>query len=134
MRSYEFRGDVGLRTNTAVVVKFLTRGICALVTCLLLARVSDSEQLPTIVVDWNNTVLAAVRRARIGPPMAARALAIVHTCMYDAWAAYDSRALGTQFGSKLRRPRSDRTDANKRIAISYAAHRAAVDLFPLLSG
>ena len=30
--------------------------------------------------------------------MVARALAIVHTCMYDAWAAYDDRARGTQLG------------------------------------
>jgi len=27
--------------------------------------------------------------------MVSRALAVVHTCMYDAWAAYDEHALGT---------------------------------------
>lgn len=62
--------------------------------------------------------------------MVSRALAIVHTCMFDAWAAYDARAIGTQYGDRLRRPRAERTTANKTEAISFAAHRAAVDLFP----
>jgi hypothetical protein len=30
--------------------------------------------------------------------MVARALFIVHNCMYDAWAAYDRTAVGTVFG------------------------------------
>ena len=44
--------------------------------------------------------------------------------MYDAWAAYDDRAVGTQLGGALRRPASERTLANKERAISYAAYRA----------
>jgi hypothetical protein len=63
--------------------------------------------------------------------MVARALAIVHTCIYDAWAAYDKRALGTQLGSSLRQPERERTLANKNEAISFAAYRASVDLFPI---
>jgi hypothetical protein len=62
--------------------------------------------------------------------MVARALAIVHTCMYDAWAAYDARALGTQFGAGLRRSVRAHTPQNIETSISYAAYRAAVDLFP----
>jgi hypothetical protein len=45
-------------------------------------------------------------------------------------AAYDQKAAGTQFGSRLRRPRRERTFRNKNKAISFAAYRAAVDLFP----
>jgi len=63
--------------------------------------------------------------------MAARALAIMHTCMYDAWAAYDELAVGTQLRGALRRPPSDRTEANKERAISYAAYRALVDVLPV---
>jgi hypothetical protein len=63
--------------------------------------------------------------------MVSRALAILHTCIYDAWAAYDKRAIGTQLGDSLRRPRRERTLANKNEAISFAAYRAAVDLFPM---
>jgi hypothetical protein len=84
----------------------------------------------TLVVQWNNAFLQGVRDSKIGPPMVARALAISHTCMYDAWAAYDARAKGTQLGGSLRRPPNERTPANKREAISFAAYRAAVDLFP----
>src|SRR5258708_32490438 len=63
--------------------------------------------------------------------MVARALAIVHTCIYDAWAAYDKRAVGTRFGDELRRPKRERTLANKNEAISFAAYRALADLFAL---
>jgi hypothetical protein len=51
--------------------------------------------------------------------------------MYDAWAAYDEHAVGTQLGAALRRPASERTLANKEKAVSYAAYRALVDLLPV---
>jgi hypothetical protein len=89
------------------------------------ARSGDS-----IVVQWNEALLEAVRRSRLGPPMVARALAIAHTCMYDAWAAYDERAVGTALGGSLRQPARSRTLANTEQAVSFAAHRAAADLFP----
>lgn len=84
----------------------------------------------SVVLQWNEATLQAVRVTRPGPPMVARALAIVHTAMYDAWAAYDARATGTRLGAQLRRPARERTDANKRRAVSYAAYRAISDLFP----
>lgn len=61
--------------------------------------------------------------------MVARALAIAHTCVYDAWAAYHRRAVGTRLGGSLRRPPDERTLASVKRAISFAAYRAAVDLF-----
>jgi hypothetical protein len=84
----------------------------------------------SIVVQWNNALLQGVRDSKLGPPMVARALAVGHTCMFDAWAAYDREAVGTRLGSALRRPSAERTLANKEEAISFAAYRAAVDLFP----
>ena len=83
-----------------------------------------------VALRWNSAALQGVRDSRLGPPMVARALAIVQTCAYDAWAAYDRLAVGTQLGGSLRRPPSERTLVNKNAAISYAAYRAAVDLFP----
>ncbi len=92
---------------------------------------AHSQDLPSnVVIQWNRAALQGVRDSKLGPPMVARALAIVHTCIYDAWAAYDARALGTQQGNSLRQPRHERTAANKNKAISFAAYRAAVDLFP----
>ena len=90
------------------------------------AQLGDST-----VVQWNEAALQAVRATRLSPPIVARALAIIHTAMYDAWAAYDARAVGTRFGAQLRRPANERTEANKRRAVSYAAYRALSDLFPL---
>ena len=84
----------------------------------------------SVVIKWNEAALQGVRDSKIGPPMVARALAIVHTCAFDAWAAYDGRAVGTRLGSALRRPSREHMLANINMAISFAAYRAAVDLFP----
>jgi hypothetical protein len=85
---------------------------------------------PSVALAWDATVLEAIRRTRLGPPMVARALAVIHTAMFDAWAAYDPTALGTRLGDLFRRPAAERTPANKGEAISYAAYHTAVDLFP----
>src|SRR5215475_8225065 len=88
----------------------------------------------TIVGDWNAAALQEVRLSpalRNGPPMVARALAIAHTCMYDAWAAYDDDAVATtDLDGTRRRPRAERTDPNKAQAISFAAYRCLLNLFP----
>src|SRR5207253_861100 len=99
-------------------------GIAAVCFCLPFAVTA------TVVVDWNNAALTEVKASRLGPPIAARSLAIAHTCMYEAWVAYDSRAIGTVLGARLRRPASERTDANKAKAISYAAYRCLANLYP----
>jgi hypothetical protein len=83
-----------------------------------------------VVIGWNNQVIEAIRVDSSGPGPWARALAIVHTAMYDAWAAYDTLAIGTRYGGALRRPLLERTAANKVQAMSYAAHRTCVDLYP----
>jgi hypothetical protein len=95
-----------------------------------LARASRCPKGPNVVLRWNDAVLQGVRDSRLGPPMVARALAIVHTSVFDAWAAYDRTAVGTRLGGALRRPARERSNANKSRAISFAAYRAAVDIFP----
>ena len=106
------------------------RAVVAVAFFTFIYTVSIFAQSPTIVVQWNQAALQGVRDSTLGPPMVARALALVHTCAYDAWAAYDKRANGTHLGGQLRRPAKERTLANKNKAISFAAYRAAVDLFP----
>ena len=83
-----------------------------------------------VVILWNDALLQGVRDSKLGPPMVSRALAIAHTCMFDAWAAYSSHAVGTEFGGALRRPANERRFDAKIQAISFAAYRAAVDLLP----
>jgi len=97
----------------------------------LAAGVASANPRPPVTLLWNSAALQGIRDAKLGAPVVARALAIVHTCMYDAWAAYDERALGTQLAGALRRPASERTLANKEQAISYAAYRALTDVLPV---
>jgi hypothetical protein len=62
--------------------------------------------------------------------MAARSFAILHTCMYNAWCAYDPLAQPTHKPLAPRRPLAECTSANKAVAMSYAAYTALVDQFP----
>ena len=83
-----------------------------------------------VVLKWNEQTLMAIRQFKTPPPIATRALDIVHTSAYDAWAAYDPVAVGTRLGGSLRRPAAERTTAYKSMAISYAAYRALLNLYP----
>ena len=95
------------------------------------AQSTSPSRRSGLTMQWNSAALQGVRDAKLGAPVVARALAIVHTCMYDAWAAYDERAVGTQLAGALRRPATERTQANKEQAISYAAYRALADVLPV---
>src|ERR1051326_8845982 len=59
-----------------------------------------------VVIQWNNAALQAVRDVNPGPTVAARALAIMHTAMYDAWAAFDPVAVPTRPNGIPRQPGS----------------------------
>lgn len=100
------------------------------VLAALVPNLSAGAAPQTVVVQWDSAAIQGVRDAKMGAPEAARALAITHTCMYDAWAPYVERAVGTQLSGALRRPANERTEANKERAISYAAYRALVDVLP----
>ena len=84
---------------------------------------------PSAVVIWNRAALQEVRLGKLSPPVAARALAVAHTCMYDAWTVYDARAIPVAATSP-RRPAGEFSDFNKHKAVSYAAYRCLYNLFP----
>jgi hypothetical protein len=92
---------------------------------LLAASAADN-----VVLQWNNACLEAVRRFPPGPTVVARSLAVLHTAMFDAWSAYDAAAVPTIQRRAWRRPPAERTEGNKAQAVSFAAYRALVDLFP----
>jgi hypothetical protein len=112
--------------------RYVRTTVLAVATLVISSTVEAAED--NVVLRWNTALLRAVRTVRSSPPVTARALAILHTCMYDAWAAYDAVAVGTGHGAALRQPPSLRTPENKAIAISYAAHQALNDLFPSEAG
>lgn len=64
------------------------------------------------------------------PTIISRQMAIPMTAMYDAWAAYDERAVGTRLGGSLRRPPAERTQQNRETAIAYAVYRTLCYVFP----
>ena len=79
---------------------------------------------------WNEALLQAVRDTKPGPTVVARAIAVAHTCMFDAWSAYDAVAVPTRPHLRWRRPPAERTADRKAEAVSYAAWIALRDLFP----
>lgn len=87
-----------------------------------------------VVLRWNEQLLATIRLnpTITGPTVASRALGVLHTAIYDAWAAYDP-AKATLQNENTEQPLSSDSavnDANKSKAISFAAYKTLVDLFP----
>jgi hypothetical protein len=74
---------------------------------------------------WNEMALTVMGSA---PQL--HALALLHTCMYNAWAAYDGTARQTVRGVAVRLPRAERDAASKTAAMSHGARRVLVTLFP----
>jgi hypothetical protein len=100
---------------------------------VLVHRTPAADFQPTAAYKWLEVLLEASGRDALRysprPTVLSRTDAIVLTAMYDAWAAYDEKAVGTRLGGKLRRPKSERTLTNKERAIGYAAYRALLFVY-----
>ena len=70
---------------------------------------------------WNALALGTIGTVALAHEPA-RALALVHTCMYNAWAAYDDNARQTAHGVAVRLPRAERDAASQAAAMGHAAH------------
>jgi hypothetical protein len=89
------------------------------------------------ILFWSSVALRANRvshtdgsREQNGPPLSARALAIVHLAMYDAYAAIDHKA-GPPYLPYLPKPPHW---ASAQAAVAGAAHKALSSLFPSQRG
>ena len=92
-----------------------------------------------VILQWDEELLEYIRGHKsTGPTVTARAIGVLHTATYDAWAPYDANAVDTRQRLRLdptdpnlvtRQPAGE-ADANKKEAISYAAYTTLVDLFP----
>src|SRR5262245_11469532 len=84
---------------------------------------------------WHNIMqeVAArdVERNGARPPVLSRQMMIWAVAMFDAWAAYDDKAVGTRLGGSLRRPPAERTLANKNKAVAYASYRALLGVYAM---
>lgn len=116
--------------NTPIALCAIVRGFHAALAMggMLLSHGVQAQS--SLVADWNESALVEVRAGKLPPPVVARALAIVHTCMYDAWTAYSPTAIGTALDPGVRQPASLHTLANKEVAVSYAAYQCLRNLFP----
>lgn len=76
------------------------------------------------VLDWNGTMLEAIRVDSTPPPAASRAMAIVHTAIFDAVNSI-SREYEPYLTRVVVHPR-----ASQDAAVAGAAHQALVALFP----
>ena len=94
------------------------------------ARVASAD---TVSVYWDNVALTYIQETNAEPTIAARMIAIMHTAMYDAWTAYDPIAVPSRANGILKRPPEETTASNKIEAISFAAHKALVDLLPSMA-
>ncbi|PYL00664.1 MAG: hypothetical protein DME19_04305 [Verrucomicrobia bacterium] len=77
-----------------------------------------------VVTDWNNAALDAIRAGKTPPPIASRALAILHSSIYDAVNGI------TRTHEAYFVPSAVPASASREAAASAAAHKALVALFP----
>ena len=78
----------------------------------------------SIARNWSERALEGIRMDTPHPPGQARNLFSFSVCMYDAWAAYDSNAVGFAYRGKHTAPD---IAAARREAISYAVYRMMLE-------
>ena len=103
----------------------LLHGLIFSVFAILLIGNPAAQAVPSAAREWNEELLAAIRRNVPNPPGHARNLHHVATAMYDAWAAYDTSALGYVYNERISPlPGTPAAiEAARHEAISYAAYR-----------
>lgn len=79
-----------------------------------------------MVLDWNNVALDMIRVDKTAPPKSARALACVHTAIFDAV----NSASGAAYEPYLVQPVEFLEPISLEAAVAAAAHAALADLFP----
>ena len=92
---------------------------------------TNKKYTPSKARQWNRLICDAIHLVNFPPTIAARALAIVHTAMYDAWTNYNDGGceVSTTTGSRLKQPDSDCTSENREKTYSHAAYTTAHALF-----
>ena len=108
---------------------FLTQSAAMATTLAATGQAHASSDQPSTVVRWNTAMLQAVVNTVMPVTIAARAFAMVHEAIYNAWAHYDRLAGFTQ-PWLFKRPSLEWNGMNKRVAISLAAHGVLSELFP----
>ncbi len=121
--------DIVLETRPFSIVLFFLAAVCP-----SQGQSTNGEQTRSAAYQWLDILLEAAAQDvdRIGarPTILSRQMAVCLTAAFDAWAAYDDKAVGSRLGGELRRPPEERTRQNKETAIAYAMFRAMQDQLP----
>ena len=89
-----------------------------------------TEQNLSHVLTWNRLACDAIEYTQTPITIAARALAMVHTAMYDAWTAFTAGPeASTTSGCRFKHPDKKCTWQNREEAYSFAAYRVLEHLF-----
>ncbi|AFZ06919.1 phosphoesterase PA-phosphatase related protein [Oscillatoria nigro-viridis PCC 7112] len=80
------------------------------------------------VLDWNTTLLDAVRTASTAPPLASRNMAMVHAAIYDSVNSISKKY--SPYRVSIDAP----AGASEEAATAAAAHRTLVSLYPAQAG
>ena len=99
--------------------------VCAL--SLLVA--AEAAAQPNVAVRWNEAMLQAVRNTGFSPCSRRARWRRAHLHVRRL-GRLRPVAVGPQYGAAAAAARAEHTLANKERAMSYAAYRALVDLFP----
>jgi hypothetical protein len=92
--------------------------------CLLLTLMFCVASRADVVTDWNNAALDAIRADNTQPPMASRALAILHVSIFDAVNGISRRYESYLVASAVP------VSASPEAAASAAAHQVLLSFFP----
>ena len=92
--------------------------------------VTVNDPTPTVSVVWDRAVQQAVIETGPGPTVASRAYAMVHTAMYDAWAAFDDTAMRVAIDLEGDNRAASGTPEVVEAAMSHAALTVLRSLFP----
>lgn len=100
----------------------------AAIAFLLVTAAALRAQATSIARQWDEQLLAAIRLDIPKPPVHARNLFHLSVAMWDAWAAFDARAVGVISTEKM--SATNPTDARNQ-AVSFAAYRLLKYRFPV---
>lgn len=92
--------------------------------CAALALAAGMAQAGSVVTDWNQAALDAVKATSTAPPFSSRALAMTHTAVFDAVNSISATHQPYKFFESV--PSS----TSKAAAAAQAAHDVLVSLFP----
>ncbi|MBY5956700.1 vanadium-dependent haloperoxidase [Membranicola marinus] len=92
---------------------------------------TTTDYTPSKAHRWNRLVCDALHYTGAPPTIASRALAMVHTAMYDAWTCYNDGGceISTTSGRRFKQSDSECISAHREEAYSHAAYTVAQDLF-----